>query len=308
MVGVDGSLAGQHALDWAAAEAASRALPLQIVHAGHFLDYEWLSGSTADSIARDLDDYAQALLLEAVDRVCDRHPTIEIIPTVSTATPEKFLLAQSSGAAMIVLGAHVDPAAVPTAGFGRSRSITHSVAAYARCPVVVVNTPRPSDPAGRDAVVAGVAASPGGREALRAAFAEAAYRGWELVAVRAWGDLEWDALPGTDSLAAELEATEAALVERCLSEFVAAHPDVVVRRRLVRGSAAAALEDEATGSRVLVLGCRRYSDHWFSRLGPVASWLLHRAPCPVAVVGQAHRPGHDAEERRGPLSGVVGAA
>jgi nucleotide-binding universal stress UspA family protein len=63
-------------------------------------------------------------------------------------------------------------------------------------------------------------------------------------------------------------------------------PDVAVQRQFVAVRAQWALEEAAIGAELLVVGCHRRDDHWFSRLGPVASWLLHRSPCPIAVVGR----------------------
>jgi nucleotide-binding universal stress UspA family protein len=50
-----------------------------------------------------------------------------------------------------------------------------------------------------------------------------------------------------------------------------------------------ALLRAAQNAQLLVVGCRHSDDRWSTRLGPVPTSVLHRAPCPVIVVGATHR-------------------
>jgi nucleotide-binding universal stress UspA family protein len=84
----------------------------------------------------------------------------------------------------------------------------------------------------------------------------------------------------------ELQAADSKVVQECLAPV---ERDIAVECRSVGTRAQWALEEAAIGADLLVVGCHRSDDHWFSRLGPVASWLLHRSPCPVAVVGRPRR-------------------
>lgn len=46
-----------------------------------------------------------------------------------------------------------------------------------------------------------------------------------------------------------------------------------------------ALLGAAAQAQLLVVGCHHSDDRWSTRLGAVPSSILHRAPCPVVVVG-----------------------
>ena len=83
-----------------------------------------------------------------------------------------------------------------------------------------------------------------------------------------------------------MQRIESRLMTECLAQVSGDFPDVAVEKSFVGVRAQWALEEAAIGADLLVVGCHRGDEHWFSRLGPVASWLLHRAPCPVAVVGR----------------------
>ena len=74
-----------------------------------------------------------------------------------------------------------------------------------------------------------------------------------------------------------------------LDEWIAvAHrefPDLAIEAQLTAHRPEVALLNAAEDAAVLVVGCRRREDAILSRLGPLTSWLLHHAPCPIAVVG-----------------------
>jgi nucleotide-binding universal stress UspA family protein len=124
---------------------------------------------------------------------------------------------------------------------------------------------------------------------LRFAFEQARQRKCSILAVRSWGDLGWGSLALTDTeVLRYLQRIESRLMDECLAQVSVDFPDVAMETSLVGVRPNWALEQAAIGADLLVVGCHRSDDHWFSRLGPVASWLLHRAPCPIAVVGRPH--------------------
>ncbi|MDQ2749545.1 MAG: universal stress protein [Actinomycetota bacterium] len=65
---------------------------------------------------------------------------------------------------------------------------------------------------------------------------------------------------------------------------------------------AEAMLGAAQGAALLVLGCHHSDDRWGSRLGALATSILHRAPCPVVAVSElpqiiARNVGHAAAQR-----------
>lgn len=68
------------------------------------------------------------------------------------------------------------------------------------------------------------------------------------------------------------------------------HPQVSVRRAVVRDAAAKALVAASAGAQLVVVGSRGRGNAVGLLLGSVSHGVLHDAHCPVAVV----RPGTDA--------------
>ncbi len=294
VVGVDGSPVNRIAVLWAADEAARCHLPLVLVHAGFYLYEPVLSGATMDLALHEIDQHARTLLQQAVDAVREAVPDLQIHTRLDVTDPANLLVAMSTSATMVVLGTEVEGS---IAGFVRG-SVSQAVAAHAHCPVVVVNGYGPPSAERRHVVVVGVSPSPGGRQALRFAFEQARQRHCSVLAVRSWGDFGWGTYALTDTeVLRDVQRIESRVMNECLAQVSGEFPDVVVEKSFVGVRAQWALEEAAIGADLLVVGCHRVDDHWFSRLGPVASWLLHRAPCPVAVVGRAAHPVLDPADR-----------
>lgn len=287
VVGIDASEASTKALRWGAAEAVRRGRPLTVVHAGYYLYEPALRRSRAESEAREIGEYAGGII-DAARRVVDEvDPTIEMTPLLHEGSPSEYLITVSADADLIVLGSHGD-GSLAGAVLG---SISQSVAAHAHCPVVVINLHSPAHATPRPVIVVGVSPSRAGIQALRFAFSEAALRAAALVTVRCWGDVEWGAASiGYDSsVIADWEKVEQRVLDECVDNLAPEFPSVPVYKELKRIRPQWGLDRLAIGAELLVVGCHRPDDHWFSRLGPVASWLVHRAPCPVAVVGDSSR-------------------
>ena len=75
-------------------------------------------------------------------------------------------------------------------------------------------------------------------------------------------------------------------LDECVAEAGENYPTVPVKAQLVDVPAHLALVDAARGAALLVVGCRRPEATYLSRVGPVASWLMHESPVPVALAGQ----------------------
>jgi nucleotide-binding universal stress UspA family protein len=295
LVGVDDSSASHDAIAWAADEASRRKLPLTLVHAGYYLHGPALSAATFNEAAREIDQYGRQIVAEAARMVQNIDPSVVINTRLDTKPAANLLISLSDSASMLVVGSHAE-GSVSGAILG---SLSQTVAAHARCPVVVVNhSHHPVNAEPKKAVVVGISPTPGGQQALRFAFERARERGSSLVAVRSWGDIGWGsvALTGSDMMIHDWRAAESTLLDECLGEISEEFADVTVDRRLVGVRAQWALAEAAIGADLLVVGCHRPDDHWFSRLGPVASWLLHRSPCPIAIVGRPHHIKAEADE------------
>jgi nucleotide-binding universal stress UspA family protein len=282
VVGVDGSVTGRYALDWATEEVRVRPRPLHLLHACGWPLLDVPLGPSvyrlpASARARD-DVYAVAekILAEAASRV---DPAIPVTSEISSDLPARALLTASHTATAVVVGSR------GTGGFAGLLlgSVAEQVAAHGRCPVVVV---RPA-PSPRGPVVVGVDGSPASRAALRYAAGQAAARGAVLRAVHAW---RWpvSTRPGEqvplvydrEALAGEEERLLADELAGLAEEF----PGLVVERRLVRDRAAPALLEAAADAALTVVGSRGHGGFTGLLLGSVSNQVLHHAAGPVVVV------------------------
>ena len=139
VVGVDGSDAGQRALEWAAEECIRRNGILAAViawHPEHLLDNVVISAENADP-----QRFAHEIIGEAVAAARTAHPGLLITGVVERGRPAEVLADRARDAQLLVLGSH-----------GHSRlfhatlgSTADAVVRSAPCPVVIV-------PAVREAV------------------------------------------------------------------------------------------------------------------------------------------------------------
>jgi nucleotide-binding universal stress UspA family protein len=252
VVGVDGSDAALTAVRWAAVYAGERRLPLRLVH-GYALP----------------DPTGRRRLTAARDAAVGVAPEVDPDLVLAAAPAVPLLVDQSRAARLVVLG-------------GRAGRTALGLAGRAGCPMVVVR-PAPE----RGPVVVGVAGTTTSEPAIAFAFAEAAARATDLVAVHVWLDALLDAplldyLDPPDFLPTQRRAVLA------LAELLAAwqekYPDVRVRREVVRDHPSAALLRFAADARLIVLGARGREDRLGVLLGSTGHDLLHHAPCPVAVL------------------------
>ncbi|MDA3630568.1 universal stress protein [Saccharopolyspora sp. WRP15-2] len=263
VVGVDGSPSSAQAVLWAGSEAAH---PLHLV----------LVNDHPTRAAR-----CEKTVGELAERCRRAHPGLLVTEEVVAGHPAQELVRRSDDAPLLVVGSH---------GHGVFRDvllggISTSVAAHARCPVVVVRgTPRTTGP-----VVVGVDDSPGSRTALRHAFDFAARRHERLVAVQALPDAYFTAgvYPRLDPQEIRTRA-DLHLAEQ-LAGWCAEHPDVAVHRDVANQHPVAALCAAAEDAQLLVVGHRGRGGFAGLMLGSVANGVLHHSPCPVAVVRTAEQ-------------------
>jgi nucleotide-binding universal stress UspA family protein len=138
-------------------------------------------------------------------------------------------------------------------------------------------------------IVVGVEGSGYARAALIWAIEEAAYRDAVVEVVTAYSptyvpaapDLGYVPLDSFDLLT-EVERMQGDVIDSAVE--AADHPDVEVRRTLVKGRAADTLMRIADGADMLVVGNRGRGGFAGLRLGSVSQAIAHHSPCPLVIV------------------------
>jgi nucleotide-binding universal stress UspA family protein len=231
VVAVDGSDSASAAVRYAAAEAACRGVPLQVLHAADPAQYEYRSGPAAYAPAH-------AVVNAAARQALDVAPGLDIERTVVRATPVGALLDASGDAGLIVIGSR---GLGPLSGLALG-SVGLSLVARSRCPVLVVRE-TPDEPTAKPrAVVVGVSGE-GCAPAVELALHESALRGVRLRVLHAW---MMPMMPR--ALTPGGVATVASMRERARGHLAAVvagvrdnEPGVPVTEDVVRESAARAL-------------------------------------------------------------------
>jgi len=281
VVGIDGSQSALRAARWGAAEARLRGARLRLVSA---FAWEPEHVAHAELVARYRDDLlerAHAQLAEAA-AVAERDaPGIEVGQQLVDGHSIPVLGHEARHAQLVVIG---------DSGLGRidgllAGSVAVALAAHAACPVVVVRGAErePSSTATRPVVV-GVDDSPTSEAAIAFAFEAAAARGVRLVAVHTWRDLianpAWEPLLDLEAI----EGLERKLLSERLASWADRYPDVPVERLVTYDRPAHILLEQADRAQLVVVGSRGRGGFTGLVLGSVSHALLHRSPCPVAVV------------------------
>ena len=273
--GVDGSENSFRAALYAAELARQRRAPLLLAHA-----CPWGGEPDLPDIGRLLREGAEDLVATTAAAVRGAGDPLDVRTTVLDGYAVETLTELSRDVALIVLGGR-GTAGVPGLLLG---STATGLVHHAHCPVVVLpDTESLTDLHGP--VVVGVEGRPDDEEVLGFAVTEAAARGSGLVAVHAWRDVTLEASAGRIPSLADLAGLEAE-EQRLLAEAVAGwrdkEPDVAISERVLRDRPAAALLDAAGTARLVVVGHRHRRA--LARLGSTTNGVLHRSPCPVAVV------------------------
>lgn len=286
IVGYDGSEHASIAVDWAAAEAASRGVGLTLIAAttipmeGMRFGGSLLSPDAIDDLLQRLLDATQA----RADEASAAHPGLDVSVKVALGSPASVLVEASANAGLAVVGSR---------GMGGFRgllvgSVGVQVAGAAACPVVVI---RKAPAADASTIVVGVDGSPLSLSALDFAFEMADRHGWSIRAVHSWE------IPAYDVLAApvgpppfdveEFEQSEHRAFAESLAGQRERHPGVAVEEIVAKGPAVRAILEASEGAALIALGTRGRGEFLGALLGSVSQGVLHRATVPVAVVGPA---------------------
>ncbi|KEF16709.1 MULTISPECIES: universal stress protein [Streptomyces] len=280
VVGVDGSDAGMHALDWAAEEARLRGLPLRIVHASLWERYG--EGAAEEKKAEE------RVLSDAVERAARWAGGPQVTAQAVPEEPAVALTVESRAAALLVVG-HRGRGELASLLLG---TVSLTVAGRAHCPVIVVRGEgRTGPPPGRGGrIVVGVGEGAGSEATVAFAYGEAALRRGEIEAVHVWrcpgSGLAEES--GTHNKRREEHIRRAAdTLEAALAPVACEHPEVPVTPRPAEGNPRDVLLAAAAGADLLVVGAERHRHTRGLQLGPVNHAVLHHARCPVAVVPHA---------------------
>ena len=223
---------------------------------------------------------ADDVLRRAIRVATDTTAEVAVAGDVLRGDPAYQLLVRAREAELLVVGAR---------GLGAFvgllvGSVSEHVAGRADCPVVVVRGEASPDLP----VLVGVDGSAANQAAVGFAFAAAARRGVELVALSA-AEPEWvrpavgsAGLPVVDVDGVEHAAR--ARLDDALRQWTDRYPDLPVRRVAVPGGAARALIEASSRAGLAVVGSRGHGTLSGVFLGSVSRHLMRHADCPVAIV------------------------
>ncbi|TDD65465.1 universal stress protein [Jiangella aurantiaca] len=271
VVGVDGSPDSGAALDWAAAEAELRGVPLHVVY-GLWMPMAAVPFGRAATLppSDELRAYAMDVLDTARQRAKETAPDLDVDTFLILRPPAQALLDASKDADLVVAGTR----GLSTIGSLVLGSVSGRVATHATCPAVVVP---PDGTAGDGSVVVGVDGSAHGDASLRFALTEAGLRSARVVVVAAYRMRGHVAVPERQ----ETEALVAAAVDRARA---ATGATVDVATVVEPGDPADVIVGAASDASLVVVGSRGRSNVRSMLLGSTSRAVLHHATCPVAVV------------------------
>ncbi len=294
LVGVDGSAASLHALDWAAQEAVVHGWGLRLV-CGYALPS--FAAASLDGGYAALDDSAIRAGAQTVVADAAAHVAQAGVPVSSHVT------VGDAAAVLIDESARVTMAVVGTRGGGGFTerllgTVSSALPAHAKCPTVVVPTRRNAKGAPPEAeplvvrpvrrVLVGLDGSPQAELALRWAIREAKAWDAELTAVTAVpvtagsGTMAW--LPAAVDHEQVLEDVATAL-DVLIDRVAASEPGApTIKRTVLDGTGAQLLTESSAQTDLVVVGSRGRGGFAGLLLGSTSQAVLHHATCPVMVV------------------------
>ncbi|HEY0261125.1 MAG TPA: universal stress protein [Lacisediminihabitans sp.] len=270
IVAIDGGIASEAALHWAAEWARSVQLDLELCT---IADLAW-----SPENERLLLPAYQRVLDAAVGEIAELAGPVRVTATLRHGNPTAELIGGSRSAALLVIGTHKT---------SRLAGLIHGtlplkVAAETVCPLVVVPATWTTS---SGPVVVGVDDDTDHRAIDFAA--DAARRlGEPLLLVHAWdvpSTVATDFL-GRGDLYESMRDGNAALLTKVAGRLRRAHDGLTVTERLVYGNPAIALSEAAEGASLAVVGTHHRRAIAGMILGSVSHDILMNMPCPIAVV------------------------
>jgi nucleotide-binding universal stress UspA family protein len=280
VVGVDGSEESLRAVEWAALEARRHSAPLRIVSAPALVPRMHAPSASSEEIACALRGIAAQALDAAITRSEEVAPGLPLTTGLLSGPPALAVAESGADASMIVVGAR------GAGGFAAMvlGSVSRYIASRAPCPVVVV---REESMAVHREIAVGVR-DPQDTGALAFAFAEAALRDADLVAVHTWcwyPSAAHRPAPGTLPTDLDRISAEAACgLTAALKGWSEKYPGVRVRQDVIRGHPARVLASYSARADLVVLGRHGHPGGVSPGIGSVQHAVLDHAHGPVAVV------------------------
>jgi nucleotide-binding universal stress UspA family protein len=285
VVGVDGSPASKLALRWAADEAIIRGVGLDIIHAWRTHHSMYPDGGHVDPAPFELE--ARAVLDDAVASLSGLAAApSDVRALLAEDDAATALLREAADAALLVLGSR------GRGGFAGLLlgSVSQRCVDHAPCPLAVITSTW--DGTTQRRVVVGVDGSDASYGALHWAIAEAARREAQLDVVNAYGFHQYPSPYGPTVAVdpGQLEKSSKSMLEEMVAgAFGRSGPTAAVELISASLTPAPALLESAKGADLLVVGSRGRGTFRGLMLGSVSQQCVHHAPCPVVVVGCAHR-------------------
>jgi nucleotide-binding universal stress UspA family protein len=285
VVGVGADSTADDAVEWAAAEAATRGCPLRVVHAFRAVLPADPYGIVPMIDVFDPVDCAAEVLRSAVVRARSVAGDLAVSTRMMRGSAARALIAEARGAAMLVVGSR-----------GRSGlrglvagSVGAHVAAHAPCPVVVIRPTDgarvpPSTPGARARVVVGIDRTSACAPAVGFAFRAAAQRGIPLAAVHAWAPDPPADREGRRGRPTMAEAMARRAVEKELARWRGEYAGVPVLTTLSCGDPVQALVSVSCGAALVVVGSRGRGHLRGTVLGSVSQAVMQHVRCPIAIV------------------------
>ncbi|GGO50304.1 stress-inducible protein [Streptomyces daqingensis] len=297
-VGVDGTRESHSAVDWAAREALTRGVPLQLLHIREAGAYPY-SPIADDEVERE---WAQNLVNEVLDELNRRAPELNVEVEMAAGRPSHVLADASAETGLLVLGSRglssllgfiVGSAALPTV-------------AHCACPVVLVRAHAGDAHSSGDhqaetlaalplqertttgEIVLGVDLRHPCDELMAFAFQEAALHSLPLRVLNAWsvGDHHRAMRPSPipPAMQGELLAAQNDALTAALRPWSERYPDIKVHAEALTDQPAHLLVEAAAQASMLVVGRRNRRSRIGTHVGSVTHAVMHHARAPLAVV------------------------
>lgn len=292
LVGVDGSLASLHALDWAIslAQQSNSKITIACSYSLPTFAAASIDGGFAALDDTSIQEGARVVLEGAAKRVKDAG--VEVSAQIASGDPAGALVELSADHDLVVVGTR------GRSGFTERLlgTVSSALPAHSKCPVVVVpghglkdsDVLPKIDPIKR--IVVGVDGSSTSYGALDKAVRHAKLWGAELVAVGAVplskgaGVLAWVGPTTVDH--EEVLRGYAEKLDEIVDAAEARNPGVKIRRLVLDGTGAELLTEFSQAADLLVVGSRGRGGFAGLLLGSTSQAVLHHSKSPVLVVNR----------------------
>jgi nucleotide-binding universal stress UspA family protein len=277
VVGWNDSLHARVALEWAITRERSRRGKLHVVRV---VD-DSAVGHDASGLQDAIKD-AEHLLTAERARIMAEAPEIDVTTQVVHGEPAGELSRFSNPKTLLAVGTRERGG--PTVRF--AWSIGARLGGFARGPVAIIPTGVDDT---RTGVVVGVDETRSSKAAALVAAAEAARLGGVLSVVHAWSEPPvWqDAYVPDEEFLNWLEVQHGAVIDEAIAAIAHAHPELQIRRVLVRNAMTAwALLEEARPAALLVVGNRGRRGVTRMLLGSVSHTVVLNIEVPTIIVGR----------------------